>query len=73
MSVEVLELEVSLSSFAIHDLLLDSLLSSEGDVDELTKTISLGSSLLNSVNCSGSPDCVVLNRLNCSKTERTCG
>jgi len=48
-SVEVLEM--SLSSTEIHNLLLTSLLScsSKGDVDEMTKIISLGPSLLNEV------------------------
>jgi hypothetical protein len=70
-SVEVLELE--LSSTAVRDLLLTSISESEGNVDEMTKSISLGSSVLNSVNCSGSPDCAKLNRMSCSSTVGTCG
>jgi hypothetical protein len=46
-SVEVKE--VDLSSNEVRDLLLDSLSESEGNVDEMTRSISLGSSVLNSV------------------------
>jgi hypothetical protein len=70
-SVEVLEVE--LSSNEVRDLLLNSLSESEGNVDEMTKSINLGSSLLNLVNCSGSLDCVTLNRKSCVSTAGTCG
>jgi hypothetical protein len=71
-SVEVLALE--LSSTEVRALLLTSLSVSEGNVDEMTKSIGLGSAVLNSVNCSGSPECAVeLNRMPCSSTVGTCG
>jgi hypothetical protein len=71
-SVEVLALK--LSSTEVRALLLASLSASEGNVDEMMKSIGLGSAVLNSVNCSGSLDCAVeLNRMPCSSTVGTCG
>jgi len=71
MSVEVLEKKIS--SLEIQNILESSLLSSEGDVEEMTKSISLGSSVINSVDCSKSPVCSSLNRENCMRKEGSCG
>jgi DNA-binding beta-propeller fold protein YncE len=43
------------------------------DPNELKSTLSLVATVLNRVNCSNSPDCVSLNRMECSTTEGTCG
>jgi hypothetical protein len=69
--VEVLEVVMSVGDK--ESFLLSSLSTSEGDVDEMSKSISLGSSLLNSVDCSGAEDCGELNRESCSTTVGTCG
>jgi hypothetical protein len=44
-----------------------------GNVDSLKQVISVLSSTMSSVNCSNSPNCTQLNRLECSATANTCG
>jgi hypothetical protein len=70
-SVEVLEKKISITE--IQDLVFASLNASEGNVEEMSKAISLGSSILNTANCSSSPNCERLNRLGCTTTTGTCG
>jgi hypothetical protein len=44
-----------------------------GSVDNLKQVISVISSTMTAVNCSASPNCTALNRLDCAATENTCG
>jgi hypothetical protein len=71
LSVEVLETIFTVNE--VQDLVLTSLNSSVGDVEAITNVFSLTTTVLNSVNCNESPDCVSLNRSPCSTTVGTCG
>ena len=44
-----------------------------GSLDNTKQAIALASSVLNSVNCTGTPNCTALNRRHCSGTSHTCG
>ena len=46
---------------------------SERSVDQIKQSIGLVASILNTINCSHSPNCSALNRLPCLKTPQTCG
>jgi hypothetical protein len=50
-----------------------SLASGGSSVDGLKQATSLGSYLLNEVDCSAAPDCAMLNRNACYRTVNTCG
>ena len=54
--------------------IVSNLIDKAGDsVDDSKRLISVGSSALNSVDCSQAPNCTALNREQCSSTVNTCG
>jgi hypothetical protein len=67
--------DVSLSIGELRAFLVDGISGSQATTnsDDLKSTLSLTSSVLNHVNCSGAPSCPSLNRLACSLVEGTCG
>jgi hypothetical protein len=70
-SVEAAKMSVEdLSVFLLHGI-NGSKLSS--NTDDLKNVLSSTTTVLNQVNCSGSPDCGSLNREDCSLVEGTCG
>lgn len=51
----------------------DALEASNGFSDEIKKAVAMTSSIVNSVNCSASPDCKNLNREQCGSKAGSCG
>ena len=75
-SWSVVSVEVTvkkMSSLEVGSVLSSSLLLSEGDPEAMSKTISLGSCVLNSVNCSGAGNCSSLHRASCGRRSGSCG
>ena len=58
---------------ALQSNILSQLASSAGSVDDTKSAISVGSSVLNSVNCTLAPACSSLNRAECGMRDHTCG
>jgi hypothetical protein len=71
--VLVEEMEISVDDLGLF--LLNGVNSSRmnSDPGELKNALALATTMLNRVNCSGAPDCVSLNRMDCWSTEGTCG
>eukprot|EP01032_Pedospumella_encystans_P039154 gene39154-biopygen1189 len=61
------------SGFSLSRFVTDGLMESASSVDGLKQATSLGSYLLNEVDCSAAPDCSSLNRHACYRTANTCG
>jgi hypothetical protein len=70
-SVQVMSSNRNLS--AINQLTSIMLTEASGNVDSLKQTVSIISSIVNAVNCTGSPNCTALHRYDCSATPNTCG
>ena len=58
---------------ALQSSILANLAASAGNVDDTKSAISVGSSVLNSVNCTLAPACSSLNRAECGMRDHTCG
>eukprot|EP01032_Pedospumella_encystans_P039194 gene39194-biopygen5855 len=61
------------TSFNRNDVIEFGLSEGASSVDGLKQATSLGSYLLNEVDCSAAPDCAALNRHACYRTANTCG
>ena len=57
----------------IDEVLIAQLRGSSGNADSTMSTLSIGSSMLNAVNCSLAPNCAELNRARCAAVPHTCG
>jgi len=57
----------------MSNLITDGLSDGAASADGLKRATSLGSYLLNEMDCSSAPDCVSLNRKACHRTQDTCG
>lgn len=67
--------EVKMSLADLNSFLISGINGSKvnSNSDDLKSVISSVTNILNRVNCSNSPDCHLLNRLDCSLVEGTCG
>ncbi len=61
------------SGNSLSDLVSESLTRGAASSDGLKQATSIGSYLLNDVDCSSAPDCAALNRHSCFRSQNTCG
>jgi hypothetical protein len=69
--MQVLDVNQNLSD--VNYLTTKLLAQASGNADSLKQTISVVSSTVINVNCTGSPNCTALNRYDCAATANTCG
>jgi hypothetical protein len=62
-----------LDKSAVNEQTSTLLAENDGNVDGLKQTISLITTAVGTVNCSGAPNCTALNRYGCAATANTCG
>jgi hypothetical protein len=64
---------VSNNPTQVSSLVTSLLQSNKGDKNGLTSTVSVATSIINTVSCVAAPNCTLLNRKNCLNTADSCG
>jgi len=65
--------EIAFSDESLRLKISEQLALGEWDIDIMKGTVAIASSMLNTRDCSSTPDCVELHREECSYTKNTCG
>jgi hypothetical protein len=71
--VEVQVVSVGLNMTVVRSKTADLLAENAGNVDGMKQVISIVANTITAVNCSQSPNCTALHRLDCLSTPQTCG